>query len=134
MSQTSHGRETVVARRIMAQTYWNVRKLVRDGQFFNASSALQSMSYVLNDWAESDESYEHGRYAEEWLGNLFVQHCEHMRNSWAVLYGYKNEEGEIISTPFEVLYSLRYTEGEGEIGEDDDDDEGDTLDNLLTGF
>ena len=119
MSQTSHGRDTVVARRIMARTYWNVRKLIRNKHFFSASSALQSMSYVLNDWAESDESYEHGRYAEEWLGNLFIQHCENA-SKFPFLYGYMNKEGEVIATPFEVLFSVR-----GPHDDDDDDDEDD---------
>ena len=134
MPQTSRGedRQTVIARRVMAQTYWNVRKLVRDGQFFNASSALQSMAYVLNDWAEGDNSYEHGRYAEEWLGNLFEQHCEHMRKV-PVLYGYKNEEGEIIATPFEVLLGLRHSDDAYD-DDDDDDDVDDALGDLVAGI
>lgn len=74
MSQTSHGRETVVARRVMAQTYWSVRKLIRQHDFDSARRALYHMAYVLNDWTETDYSYGHGHYAEERLGELYAYH------------------------------------------------------------
>jgi hypothetical protein len=77
MSQTNHGRDTVVARRIMARTYWNVRKMVRDCRFGEASNALQSMAYILDTWSKTDESWDsHGTYAENYLGQLFLRYAD----------------------------------------------------------